>query len=239
MVELYTTRSSGNQARDALLAHIVGNGLKQGDMLLPEPRLAEALGIGRSSLREAIKSLEAFGLLEARHGVGVFVQSVSIEPVLRVLQFTLLDDSGELVELLELRRLIELSLAPQMIETLTPGDVADLELTVAQMQARAVRGEAFPEEDRVFHRQLLANSASRLTIKLLDTFWLIFTRAVTTVEGLVDPEPKVTASLHRDIVSAVQAEDLEALRAAIVRHYDSVIARINTARQRLEAGDAP
>lgn len=233
MVSLSARDSSGNHARDVLVGYIVEKELREGAMLPPEAKLAEELSIGRSSLREAVKSLEALGLLQARHGVGVFVQNASIDPVLRVLQFTLIDDSNELVELLELRRLIELSLAERMLETLGPGAVADLDITVAQMQARAARGEAFPEEDRVFHGQLLAGTASRLTIKLLDTFWQIFSRAVSTVDGLVDPDPDFTVQLHREIVAAIRARNLQQLNAAIALHYDSVIRRIEAARKKL------
>ena len=63
-----------------LLTYIADKGFALGERLPSERELAEQLGIGRNSLREALKVLEAMGVLEIRHGSGIFLRKLNVEP---------------------------------------------------------------------------------------------------------------------------------------------------------------
>ena len=77
--------------QESLRDYIESNGLKAGDPLPPETFLAQQLGVGRNSVREAIKALESLGILETRRGVGVFVKEFSFQPLLDNLAYGLGD----------------------------------------------------------------------------------------------------------------------------------------------------
>jgi len=68
---------------------ILDGRLAPGQRLPPERSLSEALGVSRPTVREAIRSLQAMNILESRHGAGTFVASLSVEELLRPLQFVL------------------------------------------------------------------------------------------------------------------------------------------------------
>src|SRR5690606_27853305 len=65
--------------QESLKQYIEDNRLKAGDPLPPETFLAQQLGVGRNSMREAIKALESLGIVETRRGVGVFVKEFSFK----------------------------------------------------------------------------------------------------------------------------------------------------------------
>ena len=67
--------------QDKIKSLIIKQNLKSGDLMPTENELIEQLGVSRSSLREAIKSLEALHILDIRHGVGTFVSESSLVPL--------------------------------------------------------------------------------------------------------------------------------------------------------------
>ena len=69
----------------ALKQFILDNDLRTGDPLPPEATLARQLGVGRNSVREAIKALESLGFLETRRGIGVLVGAITLEPLMEPL----------------------------------------------------------------------------------------------------------------------------------------------------------
>jgi len=84
----------------SLRSYILENQLPSGAPLPPENELARRLGVSRSAVREAVKGLESLGLIEIRHGSGLFVGSFSFEPLLNNLPYTLVSNLKELSDLL-------------------------------------------------------------------------------------------------------------------------------------------
>ena len=93
--------------RGRIKEYVLAHGLKGGDALPPEGRLAQELGISRTSVREAVKALESLGILEARPGVGLFVRSFSFDPIIDNLGYSLTFDKHRLAELLAVRKQLE------------------------------------------------------------------------------------------------------------------------------------
>jgi DNA-binding FadR family transcriptional regulator len=87
------------QAQEQLKLFIARRELRPGDPLPSEGALAEDLGMSRLVLREATKSLEALGIVEARHGEGVFVSAFSFEPILDNLPYGFAADGASLFHL--------------------------------------------------------------------------------------------------------------------------------------------
>src|SRR5688572_817043 len=88
-------------------SYIAEHSLKAGDSLPPETELAQQLGISRTSVREAVKSMETLGILEARPGAGLFVRKFSFDPLLDNLPYGLMTGLKDLQDILEIRFHIE------------------------------------------------------------------------------------------------------------------------------------
>jgi len=90
-------------AQEEIKSYIIEHSLKPGAPLPPETDLAQQLGIGRNSVREAVKALEALGILEARAGTGLFVRTFSFDSILDNLEYGLHFEIKRLADVLEVR----------------------------------------------------------------------------------------------------------------------------------------
>lgn len=110
------------QTIHALKDLLLTEGLRPGDPLPTETALMEHLGVSRSSLREAIRTLVTLDILEVRHGTGTFVGQLSLRPLVEGLTFkgVLLpgDDFESLRQVVEVRIALDLALAPGIVDRL-------------------------------------------------------------------------------------------------------------------------
>lgn len=224
-----TRRTARPSVRDMVVDLILGGDLKGGDALPPEGRIAETLGVSRSSVREAVKSLEATGVVEVRHGVGLFLRPFSLTPIVDGLRYALLDDLTDLSHLLELRQSLEIGLADTIIARRDPAQIEALRDCLTDMRAKAEAGEGFAEQDRAFHAHLLGRIVNPLYGRLTDTFWLVFHRAAEARPALRDGDPMASWRDHVAIVDALDAGARADFAAAIRAHYDLLANRVRAA----------
>ena len=106
------------QTIQAVKEHILTQGLKPGDPMPTEVQLVEELGVSRSNLREAVRTLVALDILEVRHGTGTFVGQMSMRPLVEGLTFKGVvlpgDDFKTLRQIVEVRQALDLALAPEI-----------------------------------------------------------------------------------------------------------------------------
>ncbi len=208
---------------------IINSGSKPGDPLPSQQELAKALGISMPSLREAMKSLEALGVIEVRHGAGTFVGRFSLDSMVDGLAFRIRLEAGEnrrtVSELLEIRMILEQAYVRQIAENASESQIAGLYALVDEMDAKAAVGEEFAEEDWRFHELLYRPVNNAVLTTLVRAFW----KAVDLVKPDLDVAPgavDVTAREHREIVDAIAARDAERAVAAIAAHFAGVQGRI-------------
>jgi DNA-binding FadR family transcriptional regulator len=207
--------------QESLRAYIEENRLKAGDPLPPESFLAQQLGVGRNSVREAIKALESVGVLETRRGVGVFVKEFSFQPLLDNLAYGLQASLRDVEELREIRLVLETGLIDKTIAMISAEDLAALRTTTERMRARAERNESFAEEDQQFHQLLFRCQQNNMLSALIDIFWTAFYKA-SNFANLDNPTPLATWKDHHEIVEAIAAKDVEGARRRLAEHYSGI-----------------
>lgn len=213
---------------------IIESGLRPGDPLPPQQDLARALGISVPSLREAMKSLEALGMIEVRHGAGTYVGSFSLDAMVDGLAFRVRLDAGDnariLSELLEVRMILEQSYVRRLIELTDADHIAALYAVVGEMEAMAARNLDFPAEDWRFHELLYRPINNTLLIKLVRAFWDVV--EVVKADLIVAPiSTTQTAAEHRQIVDAIAAHDPDAASTAMGSHFHGVRHRLEQSSQ--------
>lgn len=207
--------------QESVRAYIEENALGAGDPLPPESFLAQQLGVGRNSVREAIKALESVGILETRRGVGVFVKAFSFQPLLDNLAYGLQPSLRDIEELCEIRRVLETGLIARTIDQIGAGDIEALRAVTERMHARAERHESFIEEDQQFHQLLFRCHENKMLCTLIDVFWSAFYKA-SGFANLENPNPLATWRDHHEIVEAIEARDVEAAHARLEAHYSGI-----------------
>ncbi len=219
--------SRPQQVAERIKRYIAENHLQPGDPLPSEVQLAQQLGVSRNAVREASKSLESIGLVEVRHGSGLFVRGFSLEPLLDNLAYGM-HELRDLANLLEVRRVLETALIGRAIETATPDWIDDLEAILARMETKARQGQNFPEEDRDFHHCLFKRLDNPIISRLLDIFWLTFNRLHYQGEA-TKSEPMKTYRDHRAIVQAIKTGDVIQAQEALLKHYSGIESRLGQA----------
>ena len=219
------------------LHHLVEEGaLKPGDKLPSERRIAERFGVGRSSVRDAIRILEARGIVKARQGGGTVVQAFSSDTLVAELASTLIRKRALVEELMGVRSMMEPPLAARAAEHATSAQIEHLEELLRRQARKAQRGEPTVDEDTEFHSQIARASGNRVMLAILDTLVGLLAE---TRRRVPHDEERAMASLmgHRLVLRAIRRGDADAAEAAMRRHIRAVEAII-LKRQEGEHGHA-
>src|SRR3989449_10486876 len=115
------------QVADQIRRLISDGTLKPGDLLPPERELAVKLGVGRSSVRDAVRTLEVMGILEPRQGRGTGVRDLSTDSLVVPLASVLTRKREMVAELLDVRRVLEPALAGPPARNASDDEIAELE----------------------------------------------------------------------------------------------------------------
>jgi GntR family transcriptional repressor for pyruvate dehydrogenase complex len=196
--------------------------LGPGDRLPPEKELSEALGLSRSSLREAVKALEIIRVLDVRRGDGTYVTSLTPDILLDAMSFVVdIHQDSSVLELFEVRRILEPAAAALAARLATPSDVEHLLGLLAQVHG-APSVDELVAHDQVFHRRIAELAGNAYLTSLLETLSSSTLRA-RVWRGLSE-EGAVERSLteHRMIVDALARGDAALVAAHTTVHIDGV-----------------
>jgi DNA-binding FadR family transcriptional regulator len=222
---------------DGIKRYILEERLRPGDPLPTEPALCEALGASRSSVREAVKILNALDIVDVRHGHGTYVGRLSLSALVESLTFRGLlspdDDFQVMADLVDVRELFERGMADRIVSSLTTGQLDRLDALVADMRRTDAReGNGFVEADRAFHALLVAPLGNDLIGQLSMAFWDVYTIVAPHLDGFTHADEAATIAAHQNIVDSARAGDISGFLKALGEHYAPVRRRISEARAR-------
>lgn len=210
--------------RDYIKQYILEHNLKPGDALPPEGQLVEELGVGRSSVREAVKSLQSLGIIDVRQGNGLYVRELNFDPVLETLKFGMRFDARTVADLLQIRIWLEAAVIGDVLKRIGKKEVKHLEAILAKWEERNRRGEDFFELDEEFHRTLYSVLKNETLMRLFGVFWVSFWGLEN--DAIRDSDPVTELQAHRQILEAVKVGDADMARAQLLEHFKYVKARI-------------
>ncbi|HEY4281021.1 MAG TPA: FCD domain-containing protein [Conexibacter sp.] len=209
------------QAITAMRAEIASGAWEVGRRIPTEPELAEQFGIGRNSLREAVRALVHAGLLETRQGDGTYVRATSdLVGVLRIWT-----KRQRLIEMLEVRRALEVAVSRLAAERRTEAEASELERVLEERVAAwdLDDGHAlFVELDVRLHTLVAEASHNSMLAELYRDF---ATALRETVETAICETPDDEDS-HDALVRAIRARDADAAEAATVQTLDGLAAAL-------------
>ncbi len=223
----------GGAVLDALAVMIARAGLCVGDRLPPEVQIAHSLGVGRSTIREALNRWEGIGLIRRRQGDGTYIAAPVPDPDGPV-PFVVRLEGEAVLRLLEVRRTLEVGvvrLAAERAPPLARREIGRLAATLLEIVA--ARG-SYRAADKLFHQAICDASGNPLFAPMLSRLDQAFERA--------DDSPfnrnafgRHSFPAHRALADAIIAADPDTAEAACKAIIDSVAGEV---RDIIAKGDA-
>lgn len=199
---------------------ILAGELPPGAKLPPERELATTLGVSRASIRDALRDLEMRGMLERTPGRGTIVASRAGSGMGRALLRELDPRTRDLLEVMEIRAIIEPPMTARAALRATARDLAHLQGLLEAMSPD-LDAEAYAALDRGFHQAIARCTHNQLLAGVLDAVNPL--TALSRSDGLQSQERRVASMEgHRRILEALRAHDPERASEAAAEHVTSV-----------------
>jgi DNA-binding FadR family transcriptional regulator len=216
--------SRGVAVLDALADMIDRAGLKVGDRLPPEVKLAASLGVGRSTMREALNRWEGLGIIRRRRGDGTYL-TAQVQPAHGPLPTMIRLEGEALLRLLEVRRVIETGTVRRAAARASAPQRAEISRLCDLLLAVVADGLPYREADAAFHAAICDATGNPMFGQLLTGLDAALERSKES------PFSRSAFGLgsfpqHRDLSDAIVAGDADAAAAAINGILDTVEAEI-------------
>ncbi len=203
------------------LNHIIQeDDLKTGDKLPSERELSFRLDVGRSSVREALRSLELLGLIETRRGEGTFIKSVGGHRLVEVLASFFLQEKKVRTDLAETRKLIEIESLRLACERISVAQLQKLEQLIDQSKKSWQIGDFPIEEYYLFHKTIVESCQNSLLLHIWMS--LVEYSKVNLRESLFrEGKPEQSVMEHQQILTALRIGDQEQAVKELKKHLEN------------------
>jgi GntR family transcriptional regulator, transcriptional repressor for pyruvate dehydrogenase complex len=200
-----------------MVSHLIRGVWKEGEKIPAERELCQTLGVGRASLREALKALEIMGMIETRLGDGTYVCNRSdffSRPLLWAIAGSSEADARELIEA---RTLIEVELAGLAAERATSENLRQISEQLRNMERAKKNPQEFVQADVDFHLAIGQAASSRILMNALQLIrnllqqWIV---SAVAVKGV----PDKACAQHKRVLQAIEDRDSAAARKEMRNH---------------------
>jgi len=203
---------------------LINGKLVPGDRLPSEIELSRRLALSRGTIREAMKILSAFGVVEIRQGDGTYISMSDEEVVFEPLLFSLILNKENMKELVELRELLERAIVKLILTNATEGDMQEIRKTVEEMERVIKSGgkDIFKKllaTDLGFHRALGRASKNRMVEKI---YYFVMDFFAPSIEMTHRKQGKQLQALahHKAIYKALSEKSLPDAIEAVKESID-------------------
>lgn len=199
--------------------------VKAGDRLPSERDLAERLQVSRASVREALSALEMMGLLEIRSGEGTYIKQVNIDSVVAPLAWVLSMEKDMVLELLEVRKILETQAAVLAAERAEAEEISEMKDALDQMKMDLQAGRLGDSSDHSFHYAIARGTRNKILIRLMNAIsdTMVQTLRASRIK-LFESEgvPERLYEEHQNIFRAIEAKSQTEAHSLMLQHLEGV-----------------
>jgi GntR family transcriptional repressor for pyruvate dehydrogenase complex len=217
---------------DAIKQMIAEDDFSPGDKFYSENELTRKLEVSRSSIREAVRILEATGYVSVKHGKGIFIAD-SIQHELEAFREWLRTNEESILDHFEVRLIIDPKAAAHSAERADENDIARMEAVCDdfKLKVNSNRTSSLIKCDEQFHA-LLAKSTKSRTL-----YFIMKTMTKSLPEGWISSlhvpgRAEKTIEEHQMILDAIKTGDVEGAEKAMQQHLNNAIADIRTSMKK-------
>ena len=206
-----------SQVVESLKTYIINGGFKAGDKLLSEKELCSRLSVSRTVLREALRALEAVGIIHVKDGAGAYVSDVNATTIAQHLSplFEMSSDA-DLEHMVQARAAVEVGAIPFIIQRYTRGDAERIH-KILQSLGKSKSVDELHRAEEEFHVALIEIADNPLLTEFssfLAKFFAIGKKYIPW--GSISTE--TATELHRQLLDVIESGDITAAQEAMSRH---------------------
>lgn len=207
-----------------VLSLIEDGKLKRGDQLPSERELTETFKVSRTTVREAIRTLESMKLLQCRQGTGNYVLASSEEALIQPLAAALFNKKDDIRDIFYIRKIVEPHVAHLAAENAMPQEIEEMETILRKQDESIERGENIIETDSAFHNLMARATTNRVMERLIAALidLLKQSREEYLMENENDERAKRSLAGHRQILCAIKKGDSTAAQKSMLRHIEEI-----------------
>ena len=221
-------KSLVSEITERLMEYLLSGSIKPGQRLPAERQLSEALGVGRSALRESLKALNVLGLVDVRRGDGTYLKKAELPLLPQVIEWGLLLGEKQTMDLMEARQEIEAVLARLAATRRDEEAMKDLKKLLKVMERSGSDPEAFVEADVAFHLRIAQSTENIVLRDMLSSIQALLRTWISTVIGS-EGNTEVSYKEHVPIFKAIELKDPKAAASAMTAHMENAADRLRKA----------
>lgn len=205
---------------------IISGAFRVGEKLPAERDLATQMGVSRASIREAIQQLELLGLVESIHGGGTVVRSLAEKELKSPIEALLEEDVHKVVELTEVRGLLEAWAARQAAVNRTDEQLQRMRSLLKEMHGDLVRGRVRSNLDLDFHTEIAAAAHNTIFLHLMQTIHRLISYSIKLSRELfflTQEYHEVFFDHHTRVFHAIERKNPDLAEKAMREHLGFVV----------------
>ena len=192
----------------------------------PERELASRMGVSRNTLREAVRILEARGLVEVRSGTGAYIRDLNPAILTNGLRLLACLRAKHLFELIEARKAIEVELAGLAAERATSQDLTELRSWLSQMEG-AMTPDEYVQSDVAFHTCIASAAKNDILRIMLNSIRSALSENIRVLLQHSPEARREAMEYHRQIFDALSNRSPKEAREKMRAHLDAVQRRLH------------
>jgi GntR family transcriptional repressor for pyruvate dehydrogenase complex len=220
-----TRQTLPEQVAENLIDFIASQGLKPGDLLPSTAKLAESFGVSRPVVREGLRSLASLGIIEIVNGKGAIVKPIDGSLLYLFFQRAIQLQRRSVMELMEVRKPLEIQSASLAADRHTPKDLAKIEETVVAMARGLHDLETYANLDVEFHLTIAATTRNTMMFYLISSIRESLEGAV--LQGLHSRRSQMelerVQQTHELVFEGIKVRDPEMAAEMMAVHFDEAI----------------
>ncbi len=203
---------------------LISNKLNPGDKLPSEPELCKNMSVSRGSLREAMKILSAFGIVDIRRGDGTYITKTDNKIKFDPLLFSLIKSNADMNKYAELRKMMELEIVKLIVKNANEESIDNISRKYNEMEAAMKQGvmnsKIYAEYDLMFHAAL-GHATQNVLIEIIYNFVMDFFTPSIQHSHEIQTTGLNALRLHKKILDALIEKNMEKATIAIEESIDA------------------
>lgn len=185
--------------------------LQPGDRLPSERELADELGVSRTVLREAIKTLQERELVEVRHGSGMYIRNPSVETIAKSVSLVVWMEPTRYFQLMDVREYLEVEIAGRLAESATEEDLQEMSQAIERMWQLLDSPKEFSQQDVAFHMAFYKATKNDVLLTIMQPITELLVEAMELT--FVSPgSAEMSLRRHEQLLEYIRAGDAQAAR---------------------------